>query len=374
MRTRKELLALILPLVVAAVFLGGCGDGDSGDEPPEATLPQLEEGWNIIYPGGETVCSRGTEYAYAVHPGTVNKLVIDFMGGGACWDDLTCSVAGAIFNEAVDPDELLSKAAHGIYDRPNPDNPFKDWYHVFIPYCTGDVHWGNNVVTYGSGANQFTINHKGAVNAGAVMNWVYDNFGNPETIFITGCSAGAYGSIIWAPHIMDHYRFSKIYQMGDSGAGIITDTFFRQSFPSWNALAFFPNFIPGLDPANVDIYAHDLSYIYGQVGEYFSQHKVSQYNSAFDENQTFYFTAMGGQGGQTEWSRRMFAITDEANQQAPNYYSYIAPGEVHCIIPYDGFYTVEAGGVPLRDWVDDLVNGRAVSDVSCGTQCGSPSS
>jgi hypothetical protein len=46
--------------------------------------PTLSAGWTKIEPGGETICSTGTPYAYYVHPGTVNRLVVYFDGGGAC--------------------------------------------------------------------------------------------------------------------------------------------------------------------------------------------------------------------------------------------------------------------------------------------------
>ena len=59
---------------------------DSGPAEPdvEPTMPELAEGWTQIEPGGDTICSRGTKYFFMVRKGSVNKVVIDFMGGGAC--------------------------------------------------------------------------------------------------------------------------------------------------------------------------------------------------------------------------------------------------------------------------------------------------
>ena len=76
-----------------------------------------------------------------------------------------------------------------------------------------------------------------------MLDWVYERFRSPETIFVTGVSAGAYGSIGWAPHIIDHYPDSKVVQLGDCGAGVITDTFFMDSFPSWKAESLIPDWI-----------------------------------------------------------------------------------------------------------------------------------
>jgi hypothetical protein len=355
--------------------LAGCGDelltSQPLADPPK--LPTLPEGWSEIKPGGETVCSRGSEYAYFVHPGTVNRVVIDFVGGGACWNAFTCSVADAIFTDSVDSarEAVLNSNPEtdpGIYDRLNPDNPFKDWYHVVIPYCTGDVHWGNNEKTYDEGtAPPVTIKHRGAVNTRAVLDWVYENFSAPEHVFVTGCSAGSYGSAMWAPHVMEHYKGARVTQFGDSGAGIITEEFFRDSFPSWKADGAFPTFIPELDPAKVDLLELKVHDLYSAVGNYFPDHRVAQYNTAFDENQTFYFQAMGG-GTAQEWSEQMMASIGEIEGRAPNFASFIPSGEQHCIIPYDNFYTVNVGGRRLVDWLRDLVDRGPLESPVC-TEC-----
>ena len=200
------------------------------DPPTPPSVPDdLNEGWNEFLPGGDSICSRGTDFAYFVRKGTVNKVVIDFIGGGACWNQQTCSIADAIFNPDVENVRNAIEAGipFGYYDTSKEDNPFRDWYHVVIPYCTGDIHWGDNVQTYGSGADELTIHHKGAVNTRAVLDWVYDSFSAPEQVFVTGCSAGSYGSVMWAPHIAEQYPDSKIIQFGDSGAGIIHAVLFR---------------------------------------------------------------------------------------------------------------------------------------------------
>ena len=55
------------------------------------------ETWHAIEPGGDTICSRGQPWAFFFRPGVVNKLVVEFQGGGACWNYPTCSVADMIF-------------------------------------------------------------------------------------------------------------------------------------------------------------------------------------------------------------------------------------------------------------------------------------
>jgi hypothetical protein len=98
---------------------------------------------------------------------------------------------------------------------------------------------------------------------------------------------------------------------------------------------------------------------------------LSQYNTKYDENQHFYFQAMGG-GDAYQWSERMTTNIAEIEAGTPNFHAYIAPGFQHCIIPYPNFYTVEADGVPLVDWLADMLEDRAARSVDCGTDCGAP--
>ncbi len=371
--------ARILATLLLSTALAGCGgtDTETGEPEPEGPkLPSgLSSGWNEMKPGGETICSRGSEYAYWVRPGTVNKVIIDFIGGGACWNALTCGFADQIFSDSVDNvrEAVEQNQPSGIYDHEKAENPFKDWYHVVVPYCTGDIHWGDSVTTYGEGtADEVTINHKGAVNARTVLSWVYESFSDPEQILVTGCSAGSYGAALWSADVMAQYPEANVLQFGDSGAGVITQEFFSESFPSWNAQAAFPKGIPELDPANIDINTLALPDLYSGIANHYPQHWMSQYNTAKDENQTFYFTAMGGSGAD-EWSKLMFESVGEIETRSKSFDSFIAPGEQHCILLYDNFYTVEAGGVKLSDWLTDRVSGKAVTSARCqDTECDAP--
>ena len=324
------------------------------------------EGWNEFSPGGETMCARDTPFSYWVHPGTVNKLVIDFFGGGACWNDLTCSVADAIFEDSVDPirEAIEDDAYAGIYDRDNEANPFKDWWHVVIPYCTGDVHWGNSSYLYGTGANGFVIEHKGAVNSQAVLDWVYSNFRGPEKIFVTGCSAGSYGSALWSSYLMQHYPDSRIVQFGDSGAGVITQSFFADSFPIWQAEQVFPSWIPSLDPSTNEILDTELADLYVGIANANPGHKMSQYNTILDSTQVYYYDVMGG-GNADEWSTLMLESIGRIESQSDNFCAYLADGEQHCIITRDNFYSRETEGMLLVDWLGELIDGDEPGSVRC---------
>jgi hypothetical protein len=342
---------------------GDAEAGDAGDD-AGATTPELdEESWTKIPGGGETLCARGDEFHFFVRGGTVNKLVILFDGGGACWDATTCSIADQIFSPTAD--EELPEPGDGIGDKTDDENPFRDWYQVFIPYCTGDIHWGDSDTTYQpeGDAPEITIHHRGQTNTRAVLDWVYENFSAPERIFVTGVSAGAYGSIGWAPAIIEHYPDSHVTQLGDCGAGVITDTFFEDSFPSWKADSLIPEWV------DTPIDQLKLEDLYIKIANHYPDRVFSQYNTHNDENQRFYYTAMGGKD--EDWSPKMYEKIEAIIDGAPTFRSYIAGGVKHVVLPYPEFYTYESDGVRLRDWVADLAEGNDVENVAC-TSCDEP--
>jgi hypothetical protein len=370
---------LIAILVLGLALLGMACQGDEQESEATATpvateapspgataesakTPDLAPGWTKIEPGGETICSRGTPFIYFVHPGTVNRLVVYFQGGGACWNDTTCSLGG-IFKETAGDSDNPDQAAEGIFDLENPDNPFKDWFFVFVPYCTGDIHWGNNTQTYTSGGEDIVIHHKGFVNVTAVLDWIEANLEQPEKIFVSGCSAGSYGSVIGAAHIHELYPNVSLYQLGDSGAGVSTTDFVQQGYPNWNVAASSPDWIPAPDGSWDEV--SSLADLYIALANYYPDDRWSQYNTAHDEIQGFFYTAMGGAG---DWGELMLATIQEVQDSAPNFHSYTAPGAIHCITGQDIFYSREVNGIQLHDWVDAMVNDEAWDDVMC-TDC-----
>lgn len=166
--------------------------------------------------------------------GDPKRLVLDFAGGGACWNETTCSVQDAIFSPEAPEQSTIEEYydqmdAAGLYDQTQSDNPVAGWTMMHLPYCTGDVHWGNALGVYDNGG--LLVEHRGLVNARTALAWAFDRYPELEQIFVTGCSAGAYGSIGHSPWIADYYDRVRgpgqinISVLADSGAGIISDDF-----------------------------------------------------------------------------------------------------------------------------------------------------
>ena len=107
----------------------------------------LDVGWTKIEPGGETRCAHDTEFAFWARPGTTNKLLVYFQGGGGCWNWETCQPGSGMYDQSV-TDRDSPGPRGGILDFSKADNPFSEYNVVYVPSCTGDIYLGSNVETY----------------------------------------------------------------------------------------------------------------------------------------------------------------------------------------------------------------------------------
>ncbi|MGB0647736.1 MAG: pectin acetylesterase-family hydrolase, partial [Bradymonadia bacterium] len=375
------MMKMLKALMVMCVLLPlqACdSDSDNGGAMPMAPevdmaveeptpLPMPEVGvWETVRPGGETLCSRGSEYRFYFRGGDPAKVMVYFQGGGACWDDFTCSVADAIFSDRVtEPEDfnlLAEQFDFGVFDT-SEDSPYKDYTLLYIPYCTGDVHWGDATVEY---ANELTIHHRGYQNTQAALNYLYERVFEPREVFVTGCSAGAYGSVLNSVMIAEHYSDTRMAVLADSGSGIITDTFLNDSFPGWNALAHLP---PTLTRLMAPLETLSIKDVYQAITESYPQHRFAQHTTEFDSDQTFFFEAMGGDF--REWSGKQRELLRSLDETQDNFRVYLAPGPLHCIGAYPYFSERVTNGVRFADWQRQFIEGDTMPEsVYCeGLDC-----
>jgi hypothetical protein len=324
------------------------------------------------------VCMNGSPYHYFVKRGSVNKLLVYYQGGGACWEQLTCSVP--VCDASVDPggSDNPNNPGGGFSDRNNPANPFRDWNVVFVPYCSCDVHFGDAAQDY-----PLHVEHRGYQNARVVEKWAREHFVNPEVVFVTGSSAGAYGAWFHAPLLHQVWPASEFNVLADAGNGVITQDFLVNEFPNWNFAANLPPDIPGL--ADVLASGTGIPGYTEVVADFFPATRWAHYTTAFD----------GGTGGQTGfynvmlnnndpiqalfWWNASCAFNQVMRAQAiataaavpDNYRYYIGTGSRHTMWGSNKVYTDTTGGVPtIVDWVNAmLAGGPAWTNVEC-TNCG----
>lgn len=127
-------------------------------------------------------------------------IVIEFMGGGACWDANTCGTQQEYLTLPERMDDFVGLSCSEINAGQGDAEfnmlcaqssvggvDFTEYNTLIVPYCTQDVFVGSKSITYDDGS---TINHEGAANTMAVLKWVFANFPSPSHIVLTGCSAG----------------------------------------------------------------------------------------------------------------------------------------------------------------------------------------
>ena len=206
-----------------------------------------DSNWHTVLLDGETSCSDGSEYYIFTKRGKSDNLIIHFAGGGACWDDITCfspiTLTKIFFDRNAkdltgfyfpDIPKLVPALLTGIFDGEFESNPFKDWNVVYIPYCTGDLHVGNITNMYSYEGQEFKIEHKGRSNTIASLQWIKENFNDPNKVLVSGESAGAYASAFWTPYISTKLEYKNIYQLSD--AVLLSSTRWSEIMDTvWNA-------------------------------------------------------------------------------------------------------------------------------------------
>lgn len=320
----------------------------------DATAPSSV--WREIPGGKQTVCSNGTPYVFFFHPGNPKKLLIFFQGGGACWDPISCNLnakptydssADTRDNPAGNEVNLGGYAWDGIFNFSNPQNPFRDYTFLLIPYCTGDTHLGAKDVTYTTPDTSFTIHHQGARNVQAALNWIFKEVPRPSQVFVTGASAGSIASPVYACVVADHYPDARIAHLGDC-SGAYRGKGIEQLLIHWGVPATLSS--AGLypkSPTMVDILTESAR----------THPRVifSQYNTAFDATQQFFLR----QTGENPDSVLANIQTNNAliAQQVPNYSAYVDTGVHHVILTRPELYHTRGGGLPFIQWLATLEKG-----------------
>jgi hypothetical protein len=326
-------------------------------------------------------CIYNTPYHFFAKRGSVNKLLMYYQGGGACWEQLTCEipVCDSEVNPAGgdNPNNWVGAGA-GFADLSNPANPFKDWNIVFVSYCTCDVHFGDTEQDYHNKVpptpDPLHVWHKGYDNAKIAEKFAREHFVNPEEIFVTGSSAGAYGAIFQAPLLHSVWPHSKFTVLGDAGNGVITQEFLENEFENWNFAANLPDYIPGLLESMGEGGTGMPGYVEA-VADYFPATNWAHYTAAFDGGsggQTGFYNVMLNNNnplyaalwwwGSCAWNEQMrLQAQDTAAAVAldnDNYRYYIASGSRHTMWGTDRVYTDTTGGVPpLVDWINEMRTG-----------------
>jgi hypothetical protein len=215
------------------LLLGACGaEDDAGDDADAAVdedkpfdgplVPPLALGEPIEAPDKEwtwidfpeTRCMNDTATGLAVRFNEdSDKVIIVVQGGGACFNTSTCVIvvnSGGFGEKNIGPGTVDI----GLIDPEDPDNPFKDWNMVFVPYCSGDIFSGN--APNGTGYNGRT--QTGYKNFQEYLKRLVPTFKDASHVVLSGYSAGAFAaSINWVQARETWGTDKRVDVLNDSG-------------------------------------------------------------------------------------------------------------------------------------------------------------
>ncbi len=335
-------LAVAGGALLTFLTLAACGGGGSR----AVTLTEGEWTW-VDVPG--TLCSDGTRTGLAVNPapaGPDSEVLIFLNGGGACWDALTCAARlatpGPFGRTEFEQGIAAGGDAGTILDRTVTGSPFGGATLVFIPYCTGDVHWGDSALPGGSW--RFT----GDANLVRDVAWLKAHLPGPAKLVVAGSSAGGYGSLLAHDLARTAWPSAKGYLVDDSGPPLVGDDIppARRSawFAAWNLATTVEPLCEDLDCAG------DLSLSIEALAAKYPDDRLALISFRQDPTIAFFAGI-----STTDFETAILRLADERLvPYAARRAAFLVRGGDHTMLGNPAAYT--ADGVSLPAWLSQMVN------------------
>jgi hypothetical protein len=362
MRLPSASLLATIPLLALAACSSGAAStagtgGDTttststgaGGHAPTATPFSAPDGvWTWI-PLDDTHCADGSTTGVGVNfSKTGSRVMIYLEGGGACWDELTCynlmtaSYFTGGYGEAQFTTESTDAAylaePGGFFDRTAADNPFKDYSFVYVPYCTGDIHAGNHVATYGT----HTGHHVGFANMTAILAHAAATFPGADRVLLAGSSAGGFGATYNWWQAQQAFGKIRVDLLDDSGTAMPADVmvqFEDEQRTNWDLASTLP-------PGCTDCLQH-LDGLIPFYAKTFPDHRGALLSYTQDSVLPTFF------GIQTsQFTAGLEELTSKDFDPTPNlkYFLVNASGHVLLFSP-----TLATNGVTLKQFVTEMV-------------------
>jgi hypothetical protein len=221
MKNLRQLLVTILCLSLAGTLQAGGENGSVGLSPdardeltqsgatkylgqfsPAASW-DFGDGWtkHMFAPdheGDGPMCIAGTPYSVFTKAGDPDKLLIFMQGGGACWQNFYfCNILSEDQEPPAPPVGIWSETSD--FNTGDLENPLADYSIVYMPYCDGSVFTGDKDVVdanFPFGPVRF---HRGLENASAGVDMAKATFPDAKRIVVAGSSAGGVGAASFTP-------------------------------------------------------------------------------------------------------------------------------------------------------------------------------
>jgi Pectinacetylesterase len=354
----------------ASVSAGAGGAGGAGPTCPltppitgsPISAPDQQWTW-VPIPGA--VCRDGSATGIGVRLNSASKKVYVYLeGGGACFNDATCAISLGSFGEAAFEAWAGTVGLTGVFDTTQNVNPVQDWNAVYVPYCSGDVHagavTGADVPGAGSPQNQDFVGYQ---NMGLYLQRIVPTFADATTVLLTGISAGGFGAALNYDRVASAFCPQPVMLLDDSGPPM-SDTYLapclqKQWRGLWNLAATLPSSCADCTEPSGGGIVNYVTYLANR----WPNSNLGLISSTHDAViSTFY----GFGADDCTASVPLAPETYEAglDDLRANYLStsghwgsYFIDSITHTWLLGPGFYTTSVNGVPLTQWVEDLLAG-----------------
>jgi hypothetical protein len=329
------------------------GKPPTGEAIPEQELPL--EAWAWI-PFDDARCGDGSSTGVAVSRGTGPDLLVFLDGGGACWSYATCALGTAVdasYGPAELDVELSDFVPSSLTDRSNLPPALAGATLVFVPYCTGDVHGGNNVMEYGGGE---TWNHVGHGNLLAYLARLAPTFPSPRRVVVAGSSAGGFGALLGYAAMRWYWPDAKGYLVDDSGPALVNNDIPADLRDSWyNAW----RLGEALDPICVDC-RWNFSAAFRELAAQFPDDRLALVSHLQDPVMSGFTlsTPSAFEAALRQLERDVFAPTTNARV----FYDADGGADAHMLLtpvtPFAGSYVAShvEGGLTLSEWLERMIS------------------
>ena len=165
------------------------------------TFPELEGEpeigkWYDV-PVENAFSSDGSEWHGIFRKGTEKKVVVYFFGGGVSITPETSEGGKEFYATTMLAQDFVAQGGIGSNDD---HNPFKDWSFIVIPYATGDFHAGTGIYE-----GKKKVYYTGYNNYSAFIEKIKPYVGEPDTLLVTGFSAGGFATALLADDVIDRF-------------------------------------------------------------------------------------------------------------------------------------------------------------------------
>lgn len=363
-------------------------NGDPGIELGDPiTDPQaVNNPHHIRFPDARCMTGAGAQglsgITLQIQPGA-DRLVIYLQGGGLCVDDLTCAGVRNPDGLPTDPSVLLTRdwiLEGGTLFR---DPPFDSAHQVFVHYCSGDFHAGNQTTPVSAPGTAVDGRvYTGRANMQAFLGRLVPTFGvggphEVDQVVLTGSSAGALGTVMNYDLVQTAFGCTPVHAYVDSAPPLTTGAVPGCYQRDWDAVLNLDPSVPATC-SNCDFSNENADNILPHLTRTYPGRRFGWYSASGDCVLRQLLSVPSPSCDPTPPAASHDAFEGHlvdlraSMTEAPNFRMFLHPGDWHTVpIPPVGLGDaikgpdaisdrrldqITVGGTDLQGWLTDLVD------------------